>query len=264
MSHHSAAMPPVLVPPLSLQQLPVSVVTAYWWGNWHCFSPEINFQEKPTNETFSAFSMLTLLLASDGQPLIPVAGVSFSDCMKMLDTLFWLLHLGMSHSFDGDFDPENVISMINCTPLLECFQNLLSDLWQWCADGICILEQCWELHPPQSQVACTYEVLSHVDHLHWGHPLCLWVCSTLIPELPIPIWIIICESASSISPHTLCVCSLPSHYTTMASAWTTLPFAYSGTLMPSNFTYMTVIAQLVSSQAEPLLAPMLTFSNIDN
>jgi hypothetical protein len=47
--------------------------------------------------------------------------------MKMLDTLFWLLHLGMSHSFNS-FDPESVISMINCTPLLECFQNLLSDL----------------------------------------------------------------------------------------------------------------------------------------
>ena len=85
-----------IVPQLSLGKLSTQTVEAFRSGNWRSSYQPLH--EPPTATHFSAFSLLSLLPVGSDSPLLPAAGVLFTNGIKVLDSLLWLLTLGVSSS----------------------------------------------------------------------------------------------------------------------------------------------------------------------
>jgi hypothetical protein len=102
--------------------IPTGMLESLRQGSWNCSSYFLS-SVAPTSTAFSAFAFIpTLSGLSD--PLIPRAGLSYSQIIAILSNLWWMLSLPLQCSI-GPNNISGLQSLVDGTPLLRTLAILI-------------------------------------------------------------------------------------------------------------------------------------------
>jgi hypothetical protein len=138
--------------------IPTGVLESLRQGSWNCSSYFLS-SVAPNPTSFIAFAFIpTLSGLSD--PLIPRAGLSYSQIIAVLSNIWWILSLPLQCSI-GPNNISDLQSLVDSTPLLRALAILIDLLRNTQYDVASFWERCSGVE----RCRLTWTVLSDVDKL---------------------------------------------------------------------------------------------------